>query len=33
MTSLSTYDFSTPYTILPHNLIKDSDMSDPPACH
>ena len=23
MTSLSTYDFSTLYTILPHNLIKD----------
>ena len=22
-TSLSTYDFSTPYPILPHNLIKD----------
>ena len=23
MTSLSTYDFSTLYTTLPHNLIKD----------
>ena len=23
MTSLSTYDFSTHYTTLPHNLIKD----------
>ena len=24
MTSLSTYDFSTRYTTLPHNLIKDN---------
>ena len=25
-TSLSTYDFSTLYTILPHNLIKDKQV-------
>ena len=32
-TSLSTYDFSTPYTKLPHNLIKEKllDLIDGPS--